>query len=375
MESHAIRKIAAILAADVAGYSRLVGADEEGTIARLEGASRELIDPAIARESRPHRQDDGRRHADRIRERGRCRALRRRGASAACVARNEGRHAERRIEFRVGINLGDVVVDGDDLLGDGVNVAARLEGIAEPGGICISRSAMEQVQDRLDFGFEDMGEQSLKNIARPVRAYRVAPPASAPHRARGEGCAAPLDRRAAVCQPVRQFRRGLFRRRHHRGHHDRSVAHSRELRHRPQYRFHLQGQAGQCTRRGTRARRALRARRQRAARRQPRPRQRAAHRRRNRRPSLRRALRLRPRRSHGDAGRDYRAHRRRGRIATHRRRKPPLVERAAGQSRRRRSHDARLGRAASSALARDASAEARGLFEQALALEPPRPMP
>jgi adenylate cyclase len=177
LASHAMRKIAAILAADVAGYSRLVGADEEGTLARLAALRAELIRPAIAKNRGRifKTMGDGvliefASVVDAVR----CAVEVQRGMDA----RNAGVPTERRIEFRVGINLGDVVVDGDDLLGDGVNVAARLEGIAEPGGICLSHSALEQVQDRLDFGFEDMGEQSLKNIARPVRAYRVAPPSA-----------------------------------------------------------------------------------------------------------------------------------------------------------------------------------------------------
>ncbi len=178
MADNAIRKIAAILAADVVGYSRLVGADEEGTLARLDALRAELIRPAIAKNRGRifKTMGDGvliefASVVDAVR----CAVEVQRGMDAW----NAGRPPERRIEFRIGINLGDVVVDGEDLLGDGVNVAARLEGIAEPGGICLSHSAMEQVQDKLDFGFEDVGEQNLKNIARPVRAYRVSV-ASAP---------------------------------------------------------------------------------------------------------------------------------------------------------------------------------------------------
>ena len=88
--------------------------------------------------------------------------------------------ADSRIEFRIGVNLGDIIIDGDDIYGDGVNIAARLESLAEPGGICLGGSAHEQVRDKLDLAFEDIGEQSLKNIARPIRAYRVRPPASHP---------------------------------------------------------------------------------------------------------------------------------------------------------------------------------------------------
>jgi len=168
----ASRRLAAILAADVAGYSRLVGIDEEGTLARLQGLRRELIDPEI--ESHNGRivktTGDGiliefASVVDAVR----C-AIAVQGGMAL---RNSDVAQERRIIFRVGINLGDIVVEGDDILGDGVNIAARLEGIAEPGGICVSRVVRDQVRDRLDIAFEDMGEQSLKNIARPARVFRI----------------------------------------------------------------------------------------------------------------------------------------------------------------------------------------------------------
>jgi adenylate cyclase len=166
------RRLAAILAADVAGYSRLTGADEEGTIARLRTLRRELIDPMIAS------------HAGRIvKTTGdgiliefasvvdavRCAVEVQRGMAT----RNTDVPADQRIEFRVGIHIGDVVVESDDLLGDGVNVAARLEGIAESGAICLSRAAHEQLRGKLDLAAEDMGEHQLKNIAQPVRVYRV----------------------------------------------------------------------------------------------------------------------------------------------------------------------------------------------------------
>jgi adenylate cyclase len=166
------RRLAAILAADVAGYSRLTGVDEEGTIARLRALRRELIDPTVAS------------HGGRIvKTTGdgiliefasvvdavRCAA----DVQRAMVLRNRDLAADRRIEFRVGINLGDVVVERDDLLGDGVNVAARLENIAEPGGICVSEDAYRHARDKVDASFLDIGEQRLKNIARPVRVYRV----------------------------------------------------------------------------------------------------------------------------------------------------------------------------------------------------------
>jgi TolB-like protein/class 3 adenylate cyclase len=166
------RKLVAILAADIVGYSRLVGLDEEGTLARLKALLRELIDPTIAEH-----------HGRIVKTTGdgllvefgsvvdavRCAVA----VQRATPVRESVLPPERRIEFRVGINLGDIVVEGDDILGDGVNVAARLEGIAEPGGICLTRAARDQVRDRLSLTFEDMGDQQVKNIARPVRAYRV----------------------------------------------------------------------------------------------------------------------------------------------------------------------------------------------------------
>ena len=169
---NAPRKLAAILAADVVGYSRLTGLDEEGTLKRLRKLRRELINPAVAL----HRGRIVKTTGDGILiefpsvvDAVRCALDVQRGTDG----RNMDASAEQRIEFRIGINLGDVVIEGDDLLGDGVNVAARLEGISEPGGICISEAAYQQVRDKLDVSFEDAGEQQLKNIARPVRTYRL----------------------------------------------------------------------------------------------------------------------------------------------------------------------------------------------------------
>jgi TolB-like protein/Tfp pilus assembly protein PilF len=168
------RKLAAILAADVAGYSRLTGLDEEGTLERLRNLRRELINPAVSL----HRGRVVKTTGDGILieflsvvDAVRCALDVQRGMDG----RNVDVPAEQRIEFRVGINVGDVVVEGEDLLGDSVNVAARLEGIAEPGGICISETAYQQVRDKVDVRFQDAGEQLLKNIPRPVRVYRVRP--------------------------------------------------------------------------------------------------------------------------------------------------------------------------------------------------------
>jgi adenylate cyclase len=168
-----VRRLCAILAADVAGYSRLMGDDEEGTLTALTVHRRELIDPAVAE------------HAGRIvKTTGdgllvefssvvdavSCAVEIQRGMAG----RNHAAPHDRQLAFRIGVNLGDVIVQNDDLYGDGVNVAARLEALAEPGGICLSASAYEQVQGKIAaVRFEDLGEQRVKNIARPVRAYRV----------------------------------------------------------------------------------------------------------------------------------------------------------------------------------------------------------
>ena len=166
------RRLAAILAADVVGYSRLMGLDEVGTLAAFNAIKTELIDPAIARH-------DGR--TVKLTGDGMLVEFASVVSAVNCAVgmqrqlreRNEKLAAERRLEFRMGVNIGDVIVEGEDIFGDGVNLAARLEGIAPPGGIIISRSAREQVGNRLDLLFEDMGEQALKNIARPVRVYQV----------------------------------------------------------------------------------------------------------------------------------------------------------------------------------------------------------
>jgi TolB-like protein/class 3 adenylate cyclase len=167
------RKLAAILAADVAGYSKLAGSDEERTLARLRALRSDLIDPTIALHHGRvvKRTGDGvliefRSVVDAVR----CAIEVQNGM----VERNAGLPPERRIEFRVGIHLGDVVEESDgDLMGDGVNIAARLEGMADPGGICLSEDAYRQVRDRIKEAFVDLGEKELKNIVRPVRAYAV----------------------------------------------------------------------------------------------------------------------------------------------------------------------------------------------------------
>jgi adenylate cyclase len=172
------RRLAAILAADVAGYSRLMGADEEGTHERLTAHFRELVDPKI----KEHRGRTVKNTGDgllaefaSVVDAVRCAAQVQRGM----IDREPEVPDEQRIRFRIGINLGDVIVEEHDIFGDGVNVAARLEAVADPGGICISRTVREQIRDKLTYPFEDQGDQSVKNIARPVRVYALRPEAVA----------------------------------------------------------------------------------------------------------------------------------------------------------------------------------------------------
>jgi adenylate cyclase len=189
------RRLAAILAADVAGYSRLIGEDEEGTIARLLALRRELIDPAIA----AHRGRIVKTTGDGILiefpsvvDAVRCAVE----VQQQMTAKDANQSQDKRIAFRVGIHLGDVVVEGDDLLGDGVNVAARLESVAEPGGVYISEDAYRQIRDRVPSKFIDTGEQQFKNIAHPMRVYRLADDLSiAPP---GTGVALPLPAKPSI---------------------------------------------------------------------------------------------------------------------------------------------------------------------------------
>ncbi len=167
------RKIAAILAADVVGYSRLTGADEDRTLARLRALRSDLIDPTIAVHHGRivKRTGDGalvefRSVVDAVR----CAIEVQNGM----VERNAGLPSERRIDFRIGIHLGDIVEESDgDLMGDGVNIAARLEGIAKPGGICLSEDAFRQVKARLSVAVNDLGATQLKNIPDPIRVYSL----------------------------------------------------------------------------------------------------------------------------------------------------------------------------------------------------------
>src|SRR5215471_20274390 len=168
----ATRRLAAILAADVVGYSRLMGADEEGTHERFKAHLIELLDPKISEH-----------HGRIVKTTGDgvlaefasvVDAVRCAGEIQRTMAERDLDLAEeRRLRFRIGVNLGDVIVDGGDIYGDGVNIAVRLEGLAAPGSICVSGAVHDHVGDRLPYALEDIGEQSVKNIARPVRVYAM----------------------------------------------------------------------------------------------------------------------------------------------------------------------------------------------------------
>ena len=183
------RRLAAIVAADVAGYSRLMGLDEVGT-ARTLREHRKVTDALVAKHGGRLVKTTGDGvllEFPSVVDAVECAVA----VQDVMTQRNEGVPEDRRMLFRIGINLGDILIEGDDILGDGVNVAARLEGLAEPGGICLSSSAYDQVRGKVAVEFTDLGEQTLKNIARPVRAFavgasantpRTAPfPSSAPH--------------------------------------------------------------------------------------------------------------------------------------------------------------------------------------------------
>jgi len=192
------RKLAAIVAADVVGFSRLTGADEDRTLARLRALRSDLIDPTIAVHNGRvfKRTGDGvlvefRSVVDAVR----C-AIE---VQHAMVERNAGVPNDRHIEFRIGIHLGDVVEESDgDLMGDGVNIAARLEGVCKPGAICLSEQAFWQVKGRLDLEFTDLGSTQLKNIAEPVRAYSLQVGAAAAKPAPPRGKVGPKKRLAPI---------------------------------------------------------------------------------------------------------------------------------------------------------------------------------
>jgi adenylate cyclase len=198
----ATRRLAAILAADVVGYSRLMGADEEGTHERVKAHLVELIDPKI-----------GEHHGRIVKTTGdgvlaefasvvdavRCAAEVQRGM----LDREADLPDERRIRFRIGINLGDVIAENNDIFGDGINVAARLEALAEPGGICVSRTVRDQIRNRLPYMLDDRGEHNVKNIALPVRVYALRPETIADLPASSVPIAAPRRRRSQLRQQRR----------------------------------------------------------------------------------------------------------------------------------------------------------------------------
>jgi class 3 adenylate cyclase/pimeloyl-ACP methyl ester carboxylesterase len=174
MESHAVqRRLAAILAADVVGYSRLMSIDEMGTLNALKGHRRELIDPVIAGHHGRMVKTTGDgalvEFASVVDAVGCAIVIQR-----AMIGRNQAVAEDKRIVFRIGINVGDIIIDGDDIFGDGVNIAARLEALCEPGGLCISRAANDQIRDKLSLAFADLGEQMVKNISRAIGVYGLA---------------------------------------------------------------------------------------------------------------------------------------------------------------------------------------------------------
>ena len=278
MEEGVTRRLTTIVAADIAGYSRLMGADEEATLASLRAHRKERIDPRIA--------EHGGRIANTagdslliefssVVEALRCVI----DIQHAMAERNRETPEDRRIAFRVGVNVGDVIEQDGDLLDDGVNIAARLEGLAEPGGICLSRAVRDQVRDKMDVAFEDLGEVEVKNIARPLRVFRVVLDDSA----KSSRAAKPRWRNPAIAAAIamlvvlagavgwirpweaaigpakmppgrrcglafRQYEQrsgaGLFQRWHHRRPDYRPVANFRPAGYRPQHHVHLQGQDG-----------------------------------------------------------------------------------------------------------------------------------
>jgi adenylate cyclase len=241
-EARVERRLAAILAADVAGYSRLMGNDEEGTLAALKACRRELIDPKVAE----HRgrivktTGDGAlvEFASAV-DATRCAMEIQRAMAERCAAIPE----DRRVEFRIGINVGDIIIDESDIYGDGVNIAARVESLARPGAICLSENAYNQIKGKLALDVSDMGEQHLKNIAQPVRVFSVRPN-GAPER---PALVLP-DKPSIAVLPFQNIewrsRAGILRRRRGGRHHYGAVARTLVIRNRAQFELHLQGPRG-----------------------------------------------------------------------------------------------------------------------------------
>jgi adenylate cyclase len=250
------RRLAAILAADVVGYSRLMGEDETGTLGRLRLLRSELVQPTITeRKGRIVKlMGDGLlAEFPSVVEAVQCAV----DIQQSMTGREADLPGERRLRLRIGVNLGDVIVEGSDIYGDGVNVAARLEGLAEPGGVCISGKVREEVRNKLSAAFEDLGEQKVKNIAEPVRVYRWNH--AGVDRAPGMMSVdetLPLPDKPSIAV-------------YHRGHHHRALAVPQPIRHRPQLVVPLQGPLAEGPGHWPRARRPVRRRGQRAQGRQP----------------------------------------------------------------------------------------------------------
>ena len=243
------RRLAAILAADVVGYSRLMGVDEVGTLRALKAIRRDLADAAIAdRRGRVVKTtgDGILIEFPSVVDAVACAVY----IQRAMVSWNAGVPNDKRIVFRMGINIGDIIIEDEDIFGDGVIVAVRLEALCEPGGLCISKSARDQVRDKLPFNLHDLGEQEVKNIARPIRVFSLSRteiselPEEQPSQAAELkdnpaielkiACSAEqaLAGRASVRKFERGSRAGVFCGRHCRGHHDGTVASELAVRHR-----------------------------------------------------------------------------------------------------------------------------------------------
>ncbi len=197
MEEKVERRLTVITSADVVAYARLMEADEAGTRAALNAHRRDLIDPKLDEHHGRLVSTAGDSlliEFESVVEAVQCAVEMQRGMEE----RNADIPEDRRIVFRIGINLGEVIVEGEDIHGDGVNVAARLQALAEPGGICVSGKVFEETRHRLDAAFEDLGEQTVKNIARPIRAYAVRESREEPDRLGGESDALPLPSKPSI---------------------------------------------------------------------------------------------------------------------------------------------------------------------------------
>ena len=240
------RRLAAILAADVVGFSALMERDEEGTYARVGRLRREVIEPRLS---------DHQGRLIKTTGDGFLAEFASPIAALRCALAIQGSssNAPDALRLRIGLNLGDVIIEeGGDVYGEGVNVAARLEALADPGGILISGKIHSEVEGKVEAAFEDRGEQQVKNITRPVRIYAVRPSGSGKHigsnnsepARSGQAPSASrqaLDRGPAVPEHERRSRAGIFRRRHRRRHHHRAVTGQMVLRHRPKLQLHVQG--------------------------------------------------------------------------------------------------------------------------------------